>query len=167
MDAVKVLQVVGFKNSGKTTLILQLLDLAKSKGKMVSTIKHHSHGGALETPSSRTDSMRFFEQGAATSVAYGDGVIQLHMQNDQASLEELIAMTLQSNLDIVIAEGFKAENYEKVVLVRSEQDWLELQKLTNIVLTIVHSGVQLNGIQVIKQNQKDQLERWFFEWMVK
>ena len=111
--------------------------------------------------------MRFFEQGAATSVAYGDGVIQLHMQNDQASLEELIAMTLQSNLDIVIAEGFKKANYEKVVLVRSEQDWLELQKLNNIVLTIVHSDVQLNGIQVIKQNQKDQLERWFFEWMVK
>ncbi|MBF6632586.1 MAG: molybdopterin-guanine dinucleotide biosynthesis protein MobB, partial [Planococcus sp. (in: Bacteria)] len=41
MAALKVLQVVGFKNSGKTTLALNLLEQAKNKGKTVAFIKHH------------------------------------------------------------------------------------------------------------------------------
>lgn len=165
MESVKVLQVVGFKNSGKTTLITRFLDAAKRSEKTISTIKHHGHGGALETPPVETDSMRFFEHGAQSSLAYGEGVVQIHMQNTKSDLNELIKLSCQIKPDIILVEGFKEATLEKVVLVRSEQDWEALQSLDNIVLVVVHEGVRLKGINTIERSRLDEMDKWFAKWM--
>lgn len=165
MVTVKVLQIVGFKNSGKTTLITRFLDLAKNNGKTISTIKHHGHGGALELPSIETDSMQFFNHGAQSSLAYGEGVVQIHMQNNTGNLDELIKMSCQTKPDIVLIEGIKKATFDKVVLVRSQQDWDTLQELDNIVLVIVHEGVQLKGISTLERNRLDDIYKWFAKWM--
>ncbi|RNF41163.1 molybdopterin-guanine dinucleotide biosynthesis protein B [Planococcus salinus] len=165
MAAVKVLQVVGYKNSGKTTLTAQLLELAQQSGKTVSTIKHHGHGGALETPPAGTDSMQFLDKGAASSLAYGDGVVQLHMHKDQADLKELISLSLSANPDIVLVEGFKQAGYEKIVLVRTPEDWEDLQKLRNIRLVIGQEGAVPGDIEAVGRHQQKEIENWFFQWM--
>lgn len=165
MAAVKVLQIVGFKNSGKTTLSLHLLKLAISHGISVSTIKHHGHGGALELPSQETDSMRLFEEGAACSIAYGDGVVQLHQRKQDATLDELIAFASAGKPDLILVEGFKEAGYEKVVLLRSAEDWLELKKLEHIVLAVTPEKMELVKIPVILHNDKRQIESWFTNWM--
>lgn len=38
-----ILQIVGFKDSGKTTLLQQSITFLKSQGYHIVTIKHHGH----------------------------------------------------------------------------------------------------------------------------
>ena len=166
MAAVKVLQVVGFKNSGKTTLILKLLNQAKNKGKTVAFIKHHGHGGPLELPKADTDSMRLFESGADSSIAYGDGVVQMHQRKQTATVEELVDYASLENPDLILVEGFKEATFEKIILLRSAEDSLKLQKLQNIVLAIAPEELELDNIELILQNDNKQLQNWFANWMV-
>lgn len=165
MAVVKVLQIVGFKNSGKTTLMLELLKQATHRGMTVSTVKHHGHGGALEMPPNDTDSMRFFQEGASGSIVYGDGVVQVHHRKKQAALPELVALASAENPDIVLVEGFKEASYEKIVLLRSAQDWLELQHMEHIALVIAPDALTLDNVPVILQNDSKQLNFWFTNWM--
>lgn len=165
METVKVLQVVGFKNSGKTTTILNLLKLANDKGKKVSTVKHHGHGGSLEMPSAETDSTRFFEEAANCSIAYGGGVVQMHQRTEDAPLGKLIGLASMEDPDLILVEGFKRDDYEKIVLLRSAEDWIELQKLNQIVLVVTPKQMKLDNLPVVLHNDLKQLNFWFTNWM--
>lgn len=165
MAAVKILQVVGFKNSGKTTLALNLLKQAKATGKTVAAIKHHGHGGPLELPKADTDSMRLFEEGADCSIAYGDGVVQMHQRKQSATIEELIAYASLGSPDLILVEGFKEAPFEKVVMLRSAEDWTELQKLEHIVLAVAPEPLELDNTRLILQNDSKHLQSWFTNWM--
>lgn len=165
MEGLKILQVVGYKDSGKTTLMLELVRLADANGKRVATIKHHGHSGALEMPAEGTDSMRFFRQGAASSIVYGDGVIQQHTRKKEPAVEELIAMAKQPGIDLVLVEGFKTASYEKIAMIRSENDWGKLKDLANIRLAIVPEGVHIDEAQTIERGNRDLIATWFSNWM--
>ena len=165
MEDLKILQVVGYKNSGKTSLILELIRLAVLNQKQVATVKHHGHGGALEMPAAETDSMRFYSQGAAASIVYDGGMIQQHIRKEEAAVEDLIAMAAQSDIDMVFVEGFKAASYEKIVLIRSEEEWQDLKMLHNIALVLVHEGVFIEGAKTIERNNNGQIAAWFSAWM--
>lgn len=165
MADIKILQIVGFKNSGKTTLALNLLKQAFSEGKTVSTIKHHGHGGSLELPNIETDSMRLFEEGAACSIAYGGGVVQLHQRTENATLDGLIALASTGEPDLILVEGFKEADYEKIVLLRSAEDWLELQNLSHILLAVTPVKMELDNTPVVLRNDDQQLNAWFTNWM--
>lgn len=54
-----VVQICGYKNSGKTTLIAALLPLLKEQGLRVAVIKHDSHGFDIDHKG--TDTFRFRE----------------------------------------------------------------------------------------------------------
>ena len=58
----KRLHIVGRKNSGKTTLIVDLVQLLTKNGCRVGTIKHTHHHHELDTPGK--DSHRHREAGA-------------------------------------------------------------------------------------------------------
>jgi molybdopterin-guanine dinucleotide biosynthesis protein B len=58
----KRLHVVGRKNSGKTTLIVDLIEIFSSRGYCVGTIKHTHHEHELDTPGK--DSYRHREAGS-------------------------------------------------------------------------------------------------------
>lgn len=165
MDDLKILQVVGFKNSGKTTLMLELIRLAQESGKTVAAVKHHGHSDALELPSAETDSTRFFESGAKASIVYGAGTIQQHVRKKDATIEELIHMAAKADTDFIFVEGFKDAPYEKIVLTRSNSDWLELESLKQIALVIKHEDVNLNGETAIDRNDKAAIAAWFASWM--
>ena len=161
----KILQVVGFKNSGKTTLVLQLLKTAERLGKSAAVIKHHGHGGKLGMPPADTDSTRFFAAGADSSAAFGEGVIQLHMRKPSVRVEELIGLVQNASPDLVLIEGYKDAKYDKIVLLRSEEDWTELQKLDGIVLVAGQGIIQLNGRDVLERTNMNQLTSWFADWL--
>ncbi len=84
----KTLHVVGYKNSGKTTLIARWVRLLKDKGFSVAVLKHHGHGGQPAMPDSATDTMQFFDSGADVSIVAGGGVVQL-LLNEEPEFAEL------------------------------------------------------------------------------
>jgi molybdopterin-guanine dinucleotide biosynthesis protein B len=163
VEAVKVLQVVGFKNSGKTTLVSFLLETAARSGKSAATIKHHGHGGAPDMPPA-ADSTRFFNEGAVSSLVYGEGVIQLHSRMT-APLEELIALSLPAKPDLVLVEGFKEADYDKIVFARTDEEWQCLKRLKRIRLVVAPEDLRIAGVQTIEREEKQFLGNWFSRWM--
>lgn len=153
MDTVKILQVVGFKKSGKTTLVKRWVALAKSRGLRVAVIKHHGHTDPLAVPDQTADSMQFLAEGADASLVSGGGAVQLQLAEDHYPFETLLELSLFSKPDVVLIEGFKQLDYPKVVLIRNEEDCIELNELTSVQQFID------------SRTSEEQLDQWFIDYL--
>lgn len=128
---VPVLQIVGYKNSGKTTLACRLIHALSAQGLRVGSAKHDAHQFQLDDPG--TDSSRHLLHGAVETVLTSPEATRI-MRRSAASLRE-IAESMRGRVDLVIAEGFKAADYPKIALIRRTEDQITLQKeATNIRL---------------------------------
>ncbi len=125
-----VIQVVGYKNSGKTTLINHWIDYLSSKGYQVATIKHHGHGGEPDQAKD-TDSYQHVENGAVYSTVKGVNQFVMTGNNEQLSLATLLNIYEILEINIVIIEGYKEIPFPKVVLLRDE-DKLLLDTVENV-----------------------------------
>lgn len=133
--APSILQIIGYQNSGKTTLVEKIVQaLAESKMK-VATIKHHGHGGFPEV--AQKDSERHRKAGAVVSSVEGAGLLSLSSLKEEWSLKEIIRLYEFFEVDTILIEGYKKENYPKVVLLRSVEDVELLHKVENIVAVIM------------------------------
>ncbi|KAA0955780.1 molybdopterin-guanine dinucleotide biosynthesis protein B [Sporosarcina sp. ANT_H38] len=166
MDTLKTLHIVGFKNSGKTTLIARWVRLLKGKGYSIAVLKHHGHGGQPTMPNSTTDTMQFFDSGAAVSVVAGGGTVQLllHDEPDFTGLKELAAI---AKPDILFIEGYKKEQGKKVVLLRDTEDWGSLSDLEGIQLIIGCPEIATSVSHIESRVDVGQLDSWLFDWVEK
>lgn len=162
MGTVKYLHVVGFKNSGKTTLMTNWIHLLKKQSYTVSAIKHHGHGATLAMPDDQKDSMRYLHSGVDSSIVAGGGHTQ-HIMNAEMDFESLKSLANEMNPDIVLIEGYKQESGPKVVFVRNEEEWKELSLLSDIVL-IIGPIVQTKYDQISSREKVGALNNWLLQW---
>ncbi|ACM14962.1 molybdopterin-guanine dinucleotide biosynthesis protein B [Bacillus paranthracis] len=132
--APSLLQIVGYQNSGKTTLVEKIVHALVERKIKVATIKHHGHGGFPEV--AQKDSERHRKAGAVVSSVEGAGLLSLSSLREEWSLQEIIRLYEFFEVDIILIEGYKKESYPKVVLLRSEEDVELLHKVENIVAVI-------------------------------
>jgi len=164
MGSVKILHVVGFKNSGKTTLLTHWIRLAKEQGLKVAVIKHHGHGAKLDMPNEQKDSMQYISSGADTSLVAGGGFTQ-HILQQQLNYEQLIQLAKWEAPDIILVEGYKDEMGEKVVLVREQDDWEALQLVERIALVVGLDKVVDSYEQIAHREARIELDQWFMHWL--
>ncbi|MEB7453404.1 molybdopterin-guanine dinucleotide biosynthesis protein B [Lysinibacillus sp. fkY74-1] len=131
----KIIQIVGYQNSGKTTLMEQLIKHATKEGLRVGTIKHHGHGGAPVENLSK-DSNRHEQAGARVSAVEGGGTLRLSIHQHSWRLADILTIYATLSMDIILIEGYKREHYPKVVLLRTAQDRVLLQQISNILCVI-------------------------------
>ncbi len=127
-----IFQIAGYQNSGKTTLITKIIKLLSLENWQVGTLKHHGHGGMLESPSEK-DSSRHIGAGAIASLVEGNGSMILQVEKQNLSLEEQIKLLGIFNLDFILIEGHKKAEFPKAVLLRDIRDIELLEELTNVV----------------------------------
>lgn len=132
--ASSIIQIVGYQNSGKTTLVEKIVHALAESEMKVATIKHHGHGGFPEV--AQKDSERHREAGAVVSSVEGAGLLSLSSLRDEWSLQEIIRLYEFFEVDTILIEGYKAEKYPKVVLLRSAEDIELLHKIENVVAII-------------------------------
>lgn len=116
----RVIGVVGWKNNGKTTLVVRLVEHLTRQGLAVSTVKHAHHSIDLDRPGK--DSWRHREAGAREVVlATSRRWILMHELREAAepSLPELLAKL--ASVDLVVVEGFKGTSLPKIEVHRSER----------------------------------------------
>lgn len=145
-----VFQVVGYQNSGKTTLSLKLIQHLAAVGIKVATIKHHGHGGKPDVKESK-DSGRHIAAGAAVSVVEGEGRLLIQAEQEHWSLQDEIEMLNFFKPDVILIEGHKNEKYPKAVILRNEGDLELIVKLPNIrVVFYMDKGLakQLNDLSI-------------------
>jgi len=130
-----ILQIVGYQNSGKTTVGEKLITKLTNDGVRVGTIKHHGHGGVPERFDTDKDSYRHRKAGAVVSAVEGAGELQVHILKG-LKLEEMVNLYGQFDLDFILIEGYKKAPYRKVVMIREEKDQELLLKVNNIFAVI-------------------------------
>jgi molybdopterin-guanine dinucleotide biosynthesis protein B len=115
---VKAVGIVGFKKSGKTTLITRLSQELSTKGCEVAAIKHAPvHIFFPETDSSK------FKEHCSFVAAIGQEETEIIIKGER-SIEDILAYC---DSDIVLIEGFKREKtFPKIVCVKDEADKNEL-----------------------------------------
>lgn len=114
----RVIGVVGWKNNGKTTLVVRLVEHLSRAGYRVSTIKHAHHSIDLDRPGK--DTWRHREAGASEVVlATSRRYILMHELRDQPepALGDLVAKL--APVDLVIVEGFKGTRLPKIEVHRA------------------------------------------------
>lgn len=115
----KVIGIVGWKNSGKTTLVEKLVRELTARGLRVSTIKHAHHDFDIDHPGK--DSFRHRAAGAREVIvasAQRWALLHEHRGAPEPGLPELLAQLGQC--DIVLVEGFKLGPQRKIEVRRAE-----------------------------------------------
>jgi molybdopterin-guanine dinucleotide biosynthesis protein MobB len=130
----KIIQVVGRSNSGKTTFIRNLIPELKKIGK-VGIIKHlGDHDFVLEDGK---DTTFFFEAGA--DIASGIDAHKTVMAIRNNILDETLHAYLAHGIDFAVIEGYKEREYAKIVIGSLEVDRCILKNPTvNEVIQSIH-----------------------------
>lgn len=107
--------VCGWKNSGKTTLITQLIPELKRRGYEVAVIKHDGHDFESDVPG--TDSWRHREAGAyGTAVFSGKRVaVMKEVTKRFPGMDERQIAELFPEADVILIEGLKDSDYPKYI----------------------------------------------------
>ncbi|MCX9014729.1 MAG: molybdopterin synthase [Candidatus Methanoperedens sp.] len=136
----KVISVVGYKKSGKTTLVERLVSSLRKHG-TVGTVKHlHEHNIGQKG----TDTQKHTEAGADVVVAVTKGELVKFSKNNTlaAALDELA----DSGMDFGVVEGFKDSSLPKIALgsiettnvieaIEKPED-ADIGKLVNIIMEL-------------------------------
>jgi molybdopterin-guanine dinucleotide biosynthesis protein MobB len=107
----KIIQVTGRSNTGKTTFIKNLIPELNKKGK-VAVIKHlGDHNYLLDEGK---DTTGFFLAGAAISAGIDADKAVIALRNN--SLDTMLGLLKGLGMDFAIIEGFKQRSFKKIVI---------------------------------------------------
>jgi len=122
---VKVFGIAGFKNAGKTTLIVELIGALRQRGLRVGTIKHAHHEFDIDHPGK--DSYQHREAGAE-EIIVASSRRWAHIKELENVSEPPLSELLEhlGDLDIVLIEGYKHGAHPKLELRRAGNNAPEL-----------------------------------------
>ncbi len=114
----KVYGIIGWKNSGKTSLMERLVASITAKGLTVSTVKHVHHDVDLDHPGK--DTHRHRVAGASEVVlasAHRFALMREH-RGPEPALSDILSRL--APVDLVLVEGYKRDSHPKIEVFRAE-----------------------------------------------
>ena len=135
-----IVSFIGWHDSGKTTLVKQVVTELKKLGYRVAVIKSSNDSGIqFDTPG--TDTFMHKEAGADSVMLVAPDQMVLQTKNNNLSLRTL-AHRYFPDVDIVIGEGFKtAKKIPKIEVFRSND-----QKLRDEVHGVIAVATDIEGV---------------------
>lgn len=116
--AVPTFGIAGYKNAGKTTLVVDLVRELKGRGWRVGTLKHAHHDFDIDQPGK--DSYEHRAAGACEVIVASDRRVahirELDSAADEPGLAALVAR--MSHVDLVLVEGWKSGTHPRLELRR-------------------------------------------------
>ena len=112
----KIITIVGKSNSGKTTLLEKLIACLTGRGYKIGSVKH-AHDG-FEMDKEGKDSWRHRKAGARATLVITQDKVAI-VKDDKTSYSEKMRSYL-SDMDIILAEGFKRQNFPKIEVFRTQ-----------------------------------------------
>lgn len=146
-----IIQVVGHKNAGKTTLICRFIERWVARGFRVGTIKHDAHSFEMDYPGK--DTWKHREAGAevvAITAKHQTAIIKKRYTPIEELLEKM------PDIDIVLIEGFKLANYPKIVILKNKEEASLFTPLENVIaIASWVPGIQWHDAPVFQINDLD------------
>jgi molybdopterin-guanine dinucleotide biosynthesis protein B len=135
----RIFGIAGFKNAGKTTLIVDIVRELTGRGFKVATVKHAHHEFDIDHPGK--DSYQHREAGAQeviVSSARRWAHIKELVEEPEPQLEELLQHL--GDMDLVLVEGYKYGDHPKLEIRRADQDAPFLTDSQSEIRAIVCDG---------------------------
>lgn len=114
----KVYGVIGWKNSGKTSLMERLVAEITARGFSVSTVKHVHHDVDLDQPGK--DTYRHRQAGAREVVLASKDRFALMVEHRGPEPDLAAVLARLAPVDLVLVEGYKRDSHRKVEVWRHE-----------------------------------------------
>jgi molybdate transport system ATP-binding protein len=139
-----VIGVAGVSNSGKTTVVTQLIKNLSDRGYKIGVIKHDGHGFDIDHPDK--DSYRHKEAGArSVMIASKDKYAMIKKTpSGEVALDHLIQS--QRDMDIVLVEGYKFSSIPKFEVIRSARSSEGVCRKETLIGRITDLGHSDDGI---------------------
>lgn len=157
-----LLGFAAFSGTGKTTLLEAILPKLVARGIRVAVIKHAHHDFDVDQPGK--DSYRLRKAGASQMLISSRCRHALITETtaEEATLPHLLAQLDQTQLDLILVEGFKKLNFPKIELHRTEvgKPWLHPTDHNIIAIAAnVPAPVQLPGQHELPKLDINDLEQ--------
>ncbi len=116
---IPIIGVVAYSGTGKTTLLVKLLERFKQRGYRVAVVKHAHHKFDIDVPGK--DSYELRKAGASQMLVGSSRRWALVAETggtEEPRLDDLLRHLDQDALDFILVEGFKTETFPKIELHR-------------------------------------------------
>ncbi|KLV27681.1 MULTISPECIES: molybdopterin-guanine dinucleotide biosynthesis protein B [Niallia] len=154
-------QIIGYKNRGKTTLVEHLVAFFSKYHYQVAAIKHHGHGGP-PLGWEKTDNAKHLQAGADFAGVQGENLLQI-ATNKEWNLDVIIQLYTLLNVDILFIEGYKHEPKPKIVLIGEQEDTHLLNKVSNLKAVVSSIPLEDISVPIFKPVQLEKLAYWLLE----
>lgn len=150
-----ILTFIGWHNSGKTTVIREVVRILRDRGYKIAVIKSTKHRGLnLDSPGS--DSYLYGKDGIESVALICPDDLILFQENTGEDLKYL-AFRLFPDVDLVIGEGLKhASGIPKIEVTRADESKEPLRESVSNVMAVV-SDYEVSFDKVFKINQVTEL----------
>ena len=152
----KIIGVVGWKDTGKTTLIEKLINEFNNRNLKVSTIKHSHHNFSVDRQG--TDSFRHFNAGAKETILGSEKKwikFSRQISDPKPNLAFLIEQIIP--VDIVIVEGFKSSSHKKVEVVDSMSERKPLYETDKTICGLIINQQKIQNA-ILPQFERDYVQ---------
>lgn len=117
---IPLLGFAAYSGTGKTTLLSKILPVLKSQGIRVGILKHAHHAFDIDHPGKDSHTLR---HAGATQMLIASSkrwalMTETPDKIDAPDLNEMLTHLDQSELDMILVEGFKGESFSKIELHR-------------------------------------------------
>ena len=154
----KTIAVIGWKNSGKTTLVSRLVAHLRKKKFKVGVVKHAHHSFDIDHPN--TDSYKIREAGSYKTTVVSEKRLA-HIEekiSPEIDIEELIK--LNKGCDILIFEGFKKiKKLSKIEVNLKKNNKELLYKSIDNVRLLVSDDMSEHPIKVLRHDQVNEITK--------
>lgn len=113
-----IIGIVGWKNSGKTTLAVRLVEELTGRGLRIATVKHAHH--ALRLDEEGTDSARHRAAGAAQVAVVSQKRWALMTEGPEPDFIDVVAQL--EPCDLIVVEGYKSQPIPKIEARRRDSE---------------------------------------------
>jgi molybdopterin-guanine dinucleotide biosynthesis protein B len=146
----RVYGVIGWKNSGKTSLMERLVADITGRGFSVSTVKHVHHAVDLDQPGK--DSFRHRVAGAREVVLASADRFALMVEHRGPEPDLPAVLARLSLVDLVLVEGYKRDAHPKVEVWRAETGEALIQPGDPLVRAVATDAALILPVPVLDLN---------------
>ena len=132
----KIVSIVGKKNTGKTSLTVKVIEELTKRGHNVASIKHSHH--SIEMDKENTDTWKHKQAGSNLVVGVGSTTF-FNVKAEYDLNRILFLLKHFDNFDFVIIEGYKNYNYPKIITSPDVRDEYTIKEVDSF--TIDEKGV--------------------------
>lgn len=127
----KIVSIVGRKNTGKTSLTVKVIEELTRRGYNVASIKHSHH--TMEMDRENTDTWKHKQAGSNVVVGIGSTTF-FNVRREMDLNRLLFLIKHMDDVDFVVIEGFKKYNYPKIITSPDVRDEYTIKEVDSFAI---------------------------------